>query len=180
MKLDDLYNLSRDECFERIKGESRSQAKRGLCIGALILIISLYGMYIWHDFKPSIVPICNLSVGCIAAACIAVNNLRFLHRLDSLSSPELLLHGYKKRFNNDRKAIYFALIGGLIFNIRLWEDIINFNWGWLVMELTFFGVLIVGLIYAYYKEYDNTALNGFLVQRDEEIIGRLEDLVEKK
>lgn len=180
MKLDDLYNLSRDECFEKIKGESRSQAKRGLCIGVLILIIFLFGLYVWHDFEPSIVPICDFSVGCLAAACIIVNNLWFLHRLDSLSSPELLLHGYKKRFNNDRKAIYFALIGGLIFNIRLWEDIINSNWGWLVMELTFFGALIVGLIYAYFKEYDDTALNGVLTRRDEEIIGRLEDLVEKK
>ncbi|MBR5673489.1 MAG: hypothetical protein IKW97_03735 [Muribaculaceae bacterium] len=180
MKLDDLYNLSRDECFERIKGESLSQAKRGLCIGALILIIFLFGLYVWHDFEPSLVPICDFSVGCLAAACIAVNNLLFLHRLDSLSTPELLLHQYKKRFNNDRKAICFALIGGLIFNIRLWEDIINFNWGWLVIELTLFGVLIVGLIYAYFKEYDDTALNGVLTRRDEEIIGRLEDLVEKK
>ena len=180
MKLDDLYNLSRDECFEKIKGECRSQAKRGLCIGALILIIFLYGLYNWHDFKPSIVPICDFSVGCIAATCIAVNNLRFLHKLDSLTSPELLLHGYKKRFNNDRKAIYFALIGGLLFYMRLWDDIINSDWGWMVIDLTFSVVVIAGLIYAYFKVYDGTALNGVLTRRDEEIIGRLEDLVEKK
>lgn len=181
MKLDDLYNMSRDECFEKIKGESRSQAKRGLCIGALILALFSYSLYIWHDFEPSIVPICDFFVGCFATACIAVNNLRFLHKLDSLSSPELLLQWYKKRYTNDRKAIYFALIGGAcVFNMRLWYDIINFDWVWLVIELTFFVGLIVGLIYSYFKEYESTALDGALTRRDEEIIGRLEDLVENK
>jgi hypothetical protein len=181
MKLDDLYNLSRDECFERIKGECRSQAKRGLCIGALIMALFSYGLYLWHDFEPVIVPICDFCVGCLATVCIAVNNLWFLHKSDSISSPDQLLHWYKKRYNNDRKAIYFALIGGvLVFNMRLWNDIINFDWVWLVLELTLFVGLTVGLIYAYFKELESTALDGVLTRRDEEIIGRLEDLVEQQ
>jgi hypothetical protein len=62
----------------------------------------------------------------------------------------------------------------------MWYDIINFDWVWLVIELTLFVGLIVGLIYSYFKEYESTALDGALTRRDEEIIGRLEDLVENK
>ena len=64
--------------------------------------------------------------------------------------------------------------------MRMWNDIIHFDWVWLVIELTLFVGLIVGLIYSYFKKYESTALDGALTRRDEEIIGRLEDLVEQR
>ena len=92
MTLEESYNLSRDKWFDRIKDESRSQAKKGLCLAVVVLLFSLAFTISWQHQAQRILLICLLSVGCIASAWIVVNNLRFLLRLNRLNVPEQLLH----------------------------------------------------------------------------------------
>ena len=42
MTLEESYNLSRDKWFDRIKDESRSQAKKGLCLAVVVLLLSFF------------------------------------------------------------------------------------------------------------------------------------------
>ena len=118
MKLDEFYNLSRDECIVRIKGECRSQAKQRLYFGAIVSLI-IIGILIFLMIKPNrphIILSCQLALFCVAAAWQAVNNYRLLRLVDSLDAPEHLLYWYEKSIKNNRNAYYLGMLG-LIGNI---------------------------------------------------------------
>ena len=176
MKLEESYNLSRDKWFDRIKSECRSQAIKGLCLAVIILLIFIAIMFYWRDPELRIVIICMSLVGCLTSGWMIVNNLWFLLRLDSLYTPEQLLHWYRRRFNNDRKAAYLLLMGVIIFSPTLWYDIINFEWTWAVLRLTFEVTILALLIYSYFNE---DIFAKFVTRRDEEIFDRLEEIIEK-
>ena len=177
MTLDELYNLSREESFERIKDESRSQAKWRLCaslICFLIFIATLISMKIWRYQeldRIDTIYACLLLVYCFAAGWIAVNNLRFLKRVDSLDTPEQLLHCYEKTINHSRKAAILAIIVSIgdpyVF---LHDDRL-----WVLLNVTITLAIIAFLIYTFFKDYW-----AYKTRRDEEIIDRLQDLIDMK
>lgn len=176
MKLDEFYNLSREESFERIKGECRSQAIKSLCKGGMILFVIISITITWSDVDLRIVPVCLLAVGYLALAWIVVNNLWFLMRLHDTATPEQLLHCYKKRYSHERNATYLAILGIIIGNPSIWNDIINldFTWTWIFVRLINTAILIALLIYSYFH---GDIIWSFMTRHDEEIIDRLEDLV---
>lgn len=184
MTLEEFYKLSKEESFERIKDESRSQAKRRLCgslICLLIFMISIICIVIWRpqefEYYTNNFYICLLSVFCIAAGWYAVNNLRFLRLVDTLGTPEHVLQCYEKTINNNRKAGYLFLLGCIG---SFYPDIAyNFKYldlTWTLMELTL-TVAIIGLwVYLYFK----FEFWVYKTRRDEEITDRLQDLIDMK
>lgn len=181
MTLDEFYRLSPEESLDKIRGECRSRARTMLCLGALIVLYSIYDTISWRDAQPRAVLLFSLSAGCLIGCWIILNNLWFLHRMNRLDTPELLLHGYKKRHRNDHTAVCLTFIVLIISNPRLWYDIINMDWGFVLVELIMTVVIIAAVIYALFNEhilYSNY-LEPFN-RRDEEIFDRLEDLAEKK
>lgn len=181
MKLEESYRLSRDKWFDRIKDESRSQAKKGLCLAVGVLLISIFGTILWRYLEQKIVLTCFLAVGCIASAWIVVNNLRFLKRLNILDTPEELLHWYKKRLKNDHNALYLAMLGFLICDPSYWFDVFNLDKGWIIAVSVFEVLFVVAIIAVSILPYFDDIIAGeFITRRDEEIIDLLEDLVEKK
>ena len=179
MTLDEFYSLSKRECFEKLLDESRSQAKRRLCISLIFMLIFI-ALIIWIViYKPQgyeYYTICQFAVFCLGAGWIAVNNFRLLRRLDSLDTPEQLLYWYEKTIKNNHKAS-FLIILGLIgsFYPDIAYNIKYFNWNWILVELTANVAIIVFLLYIYFKGYQNDR-----TRRDEEIVDRLEELVKKK
>ena len=177
MKLEEAYNLSRDKWFDRIKGECRSQAIKGLCIGVIIFLFFIAIELFWSYPEQRIANNCLTLVGCLTSGWMIMNNLWFLLRLNSMDSPVQLLHQYRRRLNSDRKATYLVLIGATIFNPTLWYDITNFEWTWIFLRVVpDVGVLAL-LIYTYYND---DLLGNYIIRIDEEIFDRLEELVEKK
>ena len=177
MTLDEFYNLSRDECFERIKDESRSQAKQRLYFGAivsLLIIVILIILVIGLD-RVRIFPSCQLAVFCVAAGWQAVNNYRFLKLVDNLGTPKHLLYWYEKTISNNRNAYYLGMLG-LIGNIVDPYACARHEWDWVWVDIVFVVGMLVFLIYSYFKgDYLKYKTN-----RDEEIIDRLEDLIKKE
>lgn len=184
MTLDDFYILSKDECFERLKGECRTEAKRRLCVSLVCLLI-LIALIIYivickpkeFEYYTNAFYICLLSVLCIAAGWYTLNNLRFLRLVDSLDAPRHLLHWYEKTINDNRKASHLFILGCIG---SFYPDIAyNFKFldlTWALMDLTFNAAIIGLWIYFYFKfEFWN-----FKSRRDEEIIDRLQDLIDKK
>ena len=121
MTLDEFYNLSPDECFERIKQESQSQAKRRVCFGTVISLLIIAVMVFIVMMKPEEFEsytnsfyICLLSIFCIATAWFAVNNLRFLRLVETIVAPKTLLHEYEKTVKNNRYAFYMLILGGIV------------------------------------------------------------------
>lgn len=177
MTLDEFYNLSKDECFERIKDESRSQAKRRLCFSLIclllfiaILICSKVWKYQELDTIDRIYTGLTL-VYSFVAGWVAVNNLRLLMKVDSLDTPEQLLHWYEKTINSTRRACILAIIVSVIDPYAyIHEDRM-----WILMNLMILGAIIPFLIYAFFKNYWN-----YKTRRDEEIIDRLQDLIDMK
>lgn len=181
MKLEESYNLSQDKWFDRIKDESRSQAKKGLCLAAGVLLLSIFHILLWQHLEQKTVLICCLSVGCIASAWIVVNNLRFLKRLNIFDTPKELLYWYKKRLKNDRNALYLAMLGFLICDPSFWFDVFNMDKGWIIAVTMFKVLFVVAIIAVFILPYfDGIIVGELMTRRDEEIIDRLEDLVEKK
>lgn len=180
MTLEESYNLSRDKWFDRIKDESRSQAKKGLCLAVVVLLFSLAFTISWQHQAQRILLICLLSVGGIASAWIVVNNLRFLLRLNRLNVPEQLLHWYEKRLKNDRNALFFAMLGFIICDPSLWYDIFNLDdKSWAMLRLIFMVALVVAMIVLLI--HFNDVIDGeYITRHDEDIIDRLEDLIEQK
>ena len=177
MTLDEFYNLSKRECFERIIDESRTQAKRRLCfslIGVLIFIVILICTEIWNYREFDIVDdiyACLVLILCFVAAWIAVNNFRLLKRLNSIDSPEQLLHCYEKTIKNNFKVSILALIACVVDPYAF----INDDKVWLWLSVTITVAVIAFLIYCYYND-----ILMYKTRRDEEIIDRLQDLIDRK
>ncbi len=183
MTLDEFYNLSKDESFERIKGECRTQAKRRLC-GSLICLLLLIVLIVCivilkpqeFEYYTNTFYICMLSVFCLAAGWFAVDNYRLLYRVDSLDTPEQLLHWYEKTINNKRKVGWLIALGCIsAFYPEVAYNIKYFDWIRISLDLTFKVAIIVFWLYAYYKGYLEDKS-----RRDEDIIDRLEDLIDRK
>ena len=184
MTLDEFYKLGKNECFERIKQESRSQVKRRLCFGVVISLLIIAVMAFIVIVKPEEFEsytnnfyICILSVFCIAAVWFVVNNLRFLRIVDTLGAPKHLLYEYERTVKNNRYACYLFVLGCIG---SFYPDIsYNFKYldlNWALMDLTF-NVAVIGLwIYFYFK----IESGNYQTRRDEEIIDRLQDLINMK
>ena len=178
MTLDEFYELSREECILRIKDECRSQAKKRMLFGAIFLLWMAILIFLWIKLEQvRILYVCQLSVFCIAAAWIAVNNFRLLHNVNSLDTPEQLLHWYEMTMNNNRRAYYLAMLG-LIGNLVDPYAFIrsDWEWGWILVDLTILVATLAFLIYSYFKgDYLK-----YKTDRDEDIIMRLHDLIDMK
>ena len=178
MTLDEFYELSREECILRIKDECRSQAKKRMLFGAIFLLWMTILIFLWIKLEQvRILYVCQLSVFCIAAAWIAVNNFRLFHKVNSLDTPEQLLHRYEKTMNNNRRAYYLAMLG-LIGNLVDPYAFIrsDWEWGWILVDLTILVATLAFLIYSYFKgDYLK-----YKTDRDEDIIMRLHDLIDMK
>ncbi len=175
MNYQELDNLSRGERFEKLKALCRLQAIIGLGIAVVVLLAIIGLMITWGDLEElRTVLICLFAVGCVASGGMVVNNLWFLYRQRSLDTPDRLLHWYKKRFNNDRNAIYLVGFGIFICSPSLWYDIFNLDDRvWILTELAFAAVVVALVIYSYFHD---DILRKFVTRRDEEIFDRLEDL----
>ena len=175
MKYAELDKLSRGEQFDKIKAQCRFQAIIGLCIAVVILIATLALVKRWGDQEElRSVLICLFAVGCVASGWMVVNNLWFLYRQRSLDTPDRLLHWYKKRFNNDRNAVYLVGFGIFICSPSLWYDIFNLDDRyWILLEFVLVAVVVGLVIYSYFHD---DILRKFVTRRDEEIFDRLEDL----
>ena len=177
MTLDELYNLSPDESVERIKDECRSQAKKRLRVGviATLVIVALLIVVVVMMDRVRFIPTCQLIITCLAAILMAVNNYRFLQRVNSLKTPESLLHGYEKSMNNERKSSHLLLLG-FVGNIIDPYAFIRREWDWMLVELVIVAILLAVLAYSYFKgdwvKYKS--------DRDEDIFRRLQDLIEKE
>lgn len=178
MTLDELYHLSREESIERIKGEARSQAKRRLWGGAiafLFIVGVIINILVKEQDPLRIVFACQFAVFAIAAGWSAVNNFRLLQRMDSLNAPEHLLYWYEKAMKHNRNAYYLGMLG-LICNLGDRYAFINHEWNWIFVELTIMAALLVFVTYSYFKgDYLK-----YKTDRDEEIIDRLQDLIDMK
>ena len=172
-KLEDLNYVDRNEWFEVIKDVCRSQSKRAVgFLAAILLLFILAGIYSFTSKSQ------GLEVGDIAAICFdliicfaliwgIVNNLRFLRVADSLSTPQQLLLQHEKRIKNDRRAALVCIVtvivslgGPYIFTVS--------DWPYWAMK----AIIIAFIIFFYYKVSYMRPSN-----RDEEIIGRLQELI---
>ena len=185
MTLDEFYSLSKEECFERLKDESRAQAKQRLCGGVVILLLILAVItYIVvskpqeFEFYTNAFYICLLSVLCFADVWFTVNNLRFLLLVDSLDIPKHLLHWYENMIKNNRNASFLLV---LVLIISFYPEVAYhfkyFDLIWTLTNLTFKVALVALLIYAYFKV---ELWRGYKTRRDEEITDRLQDLIDMK
>ena len=177
MTLDEFYKTDKKECFVRIKDESRSQAKRRLCVSLICMLIFI-GMLIFMKAwryrgleNADAIYACLLLVYIFAAGWIAVSNFRLLRRVDSLDTPEELLHWYEKTIKNSRGACILAII------VSIGDPYAYFTGdrAWFVLNLTLTVAIIVFLIYTFLKDYWE-----YKTRRDEEIIDRLQDLIDMK
>lgn len=178
MTLDELYNLSREECIERIKDESRSQAKRRMIGGAVFLLIIIIVLIFFNATEQNLARIiytCQYSIWAFAAGWFAVNNFRYFRMVDSLNTPEHLLYWYEKTIKNNRNAYYLGMLG-LIGNVIDPFALIDRQWVWIFVELTIDVALLALLIYSYFKG----DFFKYQTDRDEDIIGRLQDLIDMK
>ncbi len=171
METNTLDSESRSERFELIKAECRSQAKLRLWIFAAALLIPMFlfiGVVVVAQNRLRLTPLCLALVFGVSFLWSIVIDYRFLKRLDNLNTPEELLHCFEKKLSNQRNSTYLASLGlvGLIID--------PFEWMW--VTLTFAAVVVAFLIYSYFK--------GDYVQykssREDEILSRLEELVENK
>ena len=176
MKLDEFYKLSKDECLERIKQESQSQAKRGLfcsLIAMLLFIVILIDIEVWNHREFGIcddIWACMDFVFCVALAWMAVNYFRLLTRVDSLDTPEELLHLYEKTIKNNRRACIPLIICIFVDPYAYDKD-----WIWNILCSAIAVAMIALFIFAYFKDYLE-----FKTRRDEEIIDRLQDIIDMR
>lgn len=149
-----------------------------MLFGAIFLLWMAILIFLWIKLEQvRILYVCQLSVFCIAAAWIAVNNFRLLHKVNSLDTPEQLLHWYEMTMNNNRRAYYLAMLG-LIGNLVDPYAFIrsDWEWGWILVDLTILVATLAFLIYSYFKgDYLK-----YKTDRDEDIIMRLHDLIDMK
>ena len=180
MELKESDKLSPNEGLESIKDDCRSQAKLRLCYGAvfllLILALLVYTFYTdrWKD-QVFLLYICQSIVYCLAIGWFVVNNLRFLKRANSAVAPEELLHGFEKTMKNNRNAYYlfFLALIGIVIDPHAF---VRHEWNWVWVDLAIVIAMLALLIYSYFK-------GDFLkykTRRDENIIQRLQELVEKE
>lgn len=173
MKLDEFYKLSKDESFERIKEESRSKAKRMVCYSlmAMFFIVALaIGIELW-GYENDVISIYLTVFYSFIAGWVGVNNFRLLRKVGSLDTPEHLLHQYEKTIRNDRNAYYLGILVG-VFDPYLY---VPGDKAWNVTWLVIMVAVVVFLIYSFYNECWE-----YKTCRDEEIIDRLEDLIDMK
>lgn len=180
MELTESDNLSPNEVFERIKDDCRSQAKLRVCYGAvfLIIVIALLVYTIltgrWKD-PVFLLYFCQSIVYCFAIGWFVVNNLRFLQRANSTVAPEQLLHRFENMIKNNRNAYYlfFLALIGIVIDPHAF---VRHEWEWVWVDLAIVVAVLALLIYSYFK-------GDFLhykTRRDEDIIHRLQELVERK
>ena len=178
MTLDEFYTLSPDESMKIIKDESRSQAKRRLCGGAvflILIIIAIIYFIVTEQVQVRIIYVCQFSIWAFAAGWYAVNNFRYFKMVDSLNTPENMLYWYEKTINNNRNAYYLGMLG-LIGNIVDPYSLIRREWGWIYVQLTIGVALLALVIYSYFKgDYWR-----YKTDRDDDIIDRLQDLSNRK
>ena len=181
MTLDELYNLSKEEGFKRIKEESRSHAKRNLLLGAglvliciILIILFLFPIEEWQK-TARIIRICQDLFLVIGAVWSTVNNYRFLQCVEDLNTPEKLLYWYEKKLNNDRKAYYLVMLT-LTCNLVDPYSIARGEWGFVSIELIIAAAMLAYLIYSYFK----SDTLKYKTNREEEILDRLHDLIDMK
>lgn len=201
METENSYNLNRSEKFEGVKDACRKQAKKGICIEVVffLLFIVLIFAISWGNREygtGSLIYICVASFFLIALAWFAVETFRFLKRLDSVNTPEKLLHSFK-RINNIGRRVFYVGTLGLIVLLAIDYVIREDDWIVLGMDLTIVVALIAMLIYSYFDDdillrsiYDNPVsqftneLTDVMLRTkdpaNEEINDQLEDLIDNK
>ena len=173
METNTLDNFSRDEKFELIKAECRSQDKKGLWAWAFALFLFLIIAVVVVLAKVRIIYLCMLLPFGVLFVWSAVSYYWFLHRLDSLDTPEQLLHSFHKKLSNQRNASYLQILGLVGLLMYPIPDICrDGEWLWLILPITFLAILI----YSYFRG----DFVPYKTRRDEEILSRLENLVENK
>ncbi|MBQ1737297.1 MAG: hypothetical protein II040_03565 [Muribaculaceae bacterium] len=175
-QLEELNYVSQDEWFGRIKDVCRSQAKRIVRWLAVILLLCIAAVVYFLTSRyqggemGDIAALCLELIICFALVWVFFNNVRFLIKVDSLDSPEQLLHQHEQRIKNDRRA---SLLGALVSIVSLGGSYAFTDSSWWYWAMT--AILIALIIIFYFK-------GSYLrySDRDNIITERLQELINTK
>ena len=171
METKELDNLSRTELFELFKAKCKSNAKRGICIGLIVLLSVVYILFTnWQrpdDTKSIIFFIFQIVIGCISGWAV-LNNYLLLKRIDNLDTPDQLLYHLEKthRYNLIGLFVLFIFFTGWFF-VR-GSDFIDYVSGAICLVAT------VAILFCIF--YKNSARNWLSKERRKQ----LQEHVEKK
>ncbi len=168
METNTLNNETRNELFEQVKGKCKSMLKRDLCESIiLILVIPLlfFTAQKLGDPKNIIYFMLWITIFCFGGW-LLLYDYRSLKNIDSLDTPERLLHWFEK-VHRYRMITWF--VGGIflfvIFIVDSWFNI------WAIMGVA----LAIGIIALGYYYSDGP----WWYRKDMDIIEQLRELVEK-
>ncbi len=183
-QLEELNYVSQDEWFGRIKDVCRSQAKRIVRWLAVILLLCIAAVVYFLTSRyqggemGDIAALCLELIICFALVWVFFNNVRFLIKVDSLDSPEQLLHQHEQRIKNDRRA---SLLGALVSIVSLGGSyafslggsytFTDSSWWYWAMTAILIALIIIFYFKGSYLRHSN---------RDIEITERLQDLINTK
>lgn len=170
METKELDNLSRTELFELFKAKCKSNAKRGICIGLIVLLSVVYILFTnWQrpdDTKSIIFFIFQIVIGCISGWAV-LNNYLLLKRIDNLDTPDQLLYHLEKthRYNLICLFFLFFLLAGFSSGVQILIDYVS---GAICLVAT------VAILFCIF--YKNSARNWLSKERRKQ----LQERVEKK
>lgn len=168
METKELESLNRDELFEELKGKCKSIVKRDLysvIICILIIPILFFTAQKLGDPKNIIYLMFWITIFCYGGWSL-LSDYRSLKNLDSLDTPERLLHWFEK-VHRYRMITWF--VGGIfLFVIFVVESGFNI---WAIVGVAL-GIGIMALLF-YYSD------GPWWYRKDMDIIEQLRELVEK-
>ena len=172
METKDLDNLSGDELFEELKKKCKSNAKRdiygGLLVLFLILILFFLKGEILDETKSILFLIIWIILGCLSG-CAVLYNYLLLKKIDNLDTPEQLLYHFEKKH---RYNIIFWAVAWIL----LISDIIVRGFDSWALTLSILTIWIVATVVILFCFYNNLGWYG----KEKEILEQLRELVEKK
>lgn len=180
METAELNNLNRDGLFEMLKGKCKSRAKIYQYVVLMFIIIAIAAIqWPWlfgsknqyHDKIDYILSLVFFILLVCEAGWLALYNYRFKKKIDSLETPEQLLHLFNKKIRCERISTlpaFFVLLLTIGYDGFAKSVIGTEN----IYVVVFF-VVAAALCVIYLS-----LCNGFRISRkDREIIEQLDELV---
>ena len=177
-----MTDLGKKELLEEIKSKLKTNATAYMFIGLalalflfVVVIIGIYSKGIQHLQHRHIGALVFLAFCCCLSVWYALNNYRFIRKIDSLDTPDQLLSGYEKKGKKEHMLSFLVQLGIFFFcidSIFFFDPFPELFWN-IIMALVLIAVLAF-LIYFYKKSGPKVPL------RDKKLIEKLRELSEKK